>query len=125
MSIGVIITAVIIYIWPEAWMCDPICTYFFAIIVMCTTIPVTKRCISVLMEGTPEKFDTKQLVKDIWALNTEEENHIIDVHDLHVWSISVGKLAMTVHIKSKEPLKTLGQVTDLCRRKYNLNHTVV
>lgn len=59
MSIGVIITATIIYIWPEMWMCDPICTYFFAIIVMVTTIPVTKRCIKVLMEGTPEKFDTK------------------------------------------------------------------
>jgi len=26
-------------------MCDPICTYIFAILVMCTTIPVTKRCI--------------------------------------------------------------------------------
>lgn len=65
------------------------------------------------------------MVKDIWALNTEEEKNILDVHDLHVWSISVGKLAMTVHVKSNNPLKTLSQVTDLCRRKYNLNHTVV
>jgi len=106
-------------------MCDPICTYFFAIIVMFTTIPVTKRCFKVLMEGTPEKFDTKQLVQDIFALNTDEEQDIIDVHDLHVWSISVGKLAMTVHVRSKNPLKSLGQITDLCRRKYNLNHTVI
>ena len=62
MSIGVIITSVIVYFWPEAWYADPICTYFFAVIVIFTTVPVTKRCISVLMEGTPEKFDTKQLV---------------------------------------------------------------
>jgi len=101
MSIGVIIASIIIYIWPEAWMCDPICTYFFAVIVCFTTIPVTKRCLGVLMEGTPEKFDTKSLIADIWALNLpDEEKVIIDVHDLHVWSISVGKLAMTVHVKS-------------------------
>jgi solute carrier family 30 (zinc transporter), member 2 len=48
------------------------------------------------------------------------------VHDLHVWSISMGKNAMTVHIVvAQDPLKTLQQVTDLCRRKYSLNHTVI
>ena len=78
-----------------------------------------------MMEGTPEKFDVKQLNKGIWALNTEDDKDIVDVHDLHVWSISVGKNAMTVHIKSLNPLKTLSQVTDLCRRKYALNHTVI
>lgn len=32
---------------------------------------------------------------------------------------------MTVHIKSKKPLKTLAAVTDLCRRKYRLFHTTI
>jgi zinc transporter 2 len=125
MSVGVIIAAGIITIWPEAWMCDPICTYFFAIIVLVTTIPVTKKCIRVLMEGTPEKFDTKKLTEEIWALNTEDCKDILDVHDLHVWSISIGKNAMTVHIVSNNPLKTLSEVTDLCRREFALNHTVI
>lgn len=107
-SVGVIIAGAIIYCHPEAWMCDPICTYIFAILVLCTTIPVTNRCIKILMEGTPDKFNVKQLSADIWSLNTEEEKNIIDVHDLHVWSISVGKNAMTVHIVSGNPLKTLG-----------------
>lgn len=99
MSIGIIIAASIIAIWPQLWMIDPICTYLFGVIVMFTTWPVTKRCFKVLMEGTPEQFDTKALVADIWALNVEgEEKTILDVHDLHVWSISVGKLAMTVHV---------------------------
>lgn len=106
-------------------MCDPICTFIFAIIVICTTIPVTKRCIMVLMEAAPERFDMKQLEKDIWALNTEGNKLILDVHDLHVWSISLDKNAMTVHVISTNPLKTLGEVTDLCRSKYSLNHTVI
>jgi len=125
MSIGVIIAAIIIYIWPQAWVCDPICTYLFAVIVIITTYPVTRKCIVVLMEGTPDKFDTKKLMQEIWALNTEQCKDIIDVHDLHVWSISVGKNALSVHIVSNNPLKTLGEVTDLCRRKFGIYHTVI
>ncbi len=36
-SVGVILAATIIYIYPEYWYADPICTYFFALIVLWTT----------------------------------------------------------------------------------------
>jgi len=87
---------------------------------MITTLPITKKCIKILMEGTPEEFNVKQLSADIWALNKQDgsKKNIVDVHDLHIWSIASGKNAMTVHIKSHHPLQTLSQVTDLCRRKY-------
>jgi len=77
------------------------------------------------MEGTPVSFNIVGLTNDIWKLNTEGQEDIVDVHDLHVWVISVGKNAMTVHIKSHQPLKTLNEVTKLCRKKYNLYHTVI
>jgi len=125
MSVGVIIAATIIYFFPNLWFCDPICTYLFSVIVMFTTIPVLRKCIHVIMEGVPAGFDIKTFQADIWALNTEGHMDIMDVHDLHVWSISVGKLAMTVHIKSHRPLKTLSEVTNLCRSKYQLFHTVI
>ena len=125
MSVGIIIASIIIYIWEDLWWFDPLCTYLFAVIVAVTTIPTTKRCLLVLMEGAPTNFDAAQLKKDILGLNTAQENYIKDVHDLHVWSISVGKLAMTVHVKSENPLHSLGKITDLCRDKYNLNHTVI
>ena len=68
-SVGVIIAALIIYFEPRAWFVDPICTYIFAIIVVVTTIPITKRCLKILMEGTPDEFNVKQLSEDIWAHN--------------------------------------------------------
>ena len=85
MSVGIIIASIIIYIWPDLWWLDPILTYLFAVIVAVTTIPTTKRCLLVLMEGTPTNFNAAQLKKDILGLNTHEENFIKDVHDLHVW----------------------------------------
>jgi len=74
------------------------------------------------MESTPENINTETLEQDIWEQNKPD---IIDVHDLHVWSLSQGRLAMSVHIKSRKPLKTLAAVTDLCRRKYHLFNTTI
>ena len=83
-SIGVTIAATIIYFYPAAWVADPVCTFLFSVLVMCTTFPVVKKCILIVMEGAPVNFDMVALTKDIWDLNTEGHEDIIDVHDLHV-----------------------------------------
>ena len=122
MSIGVIIAAVIIYIVPSWWFFDPICTYFFSIIVVVTTIPIIKNIIIVMMEGVPKAMNVEQMREDIQRECGED---IEEIHDLHVWTISVGKVSMTGHVVSTKPLKTLAQVTDLLRRKYKLFHTTI
>ena len=123
MSVGVIIAAFFIWLNPNLWWFDPLCTYLFSVIVMFTTIPIVKNCIQILMEGTPPGINLEKLTNDI--INLDREN-IVDVHDIHVWQIAAGKNTMSGHIKSRKPLKTLAQVTDLIRRKpYNLHHTTI
>ena len=102
MSIGVIIAAVAIYFKQEWRIVDPICTYLFSVIVCCTTLPVFKDCINVLLEGTPTVVDIESLELDILNLPG-----VLEIHDLHVWSISVGKYALSAHITSETPLKSL------------------
>ncbi len=102
MSVGVIIAAILIYIWPALWFADPFCTYIFSLIVIYTTLPLAKSCLQVMMEGAPDRIDTLQLESDIWSLN-KEKSLIRGVHDLHVWSINTNNIAMTVHIISQEP----------------------
>lgn len=122
MSVGVIIAATVIYFFPSLWYVDPLCTYFFSIIVAITTLPIIKNIIIVMMEGAPKAVNVEQLRRDI---ELECGDDIQNIHDLHVWTISMGKISMTGHIQSVKPLKTLAQVTDLCRRKYNLYHTTI
>ena len=55
-SVGVVIAAIIIYFYPNFIIADPICTFFFSIIVFFTTIGITKTCINILMESCPEKY---------------------------------------------------------------------
>lgn len=85
MSVGVIIAATIIYFRPDMWYADPICTFLFAIMIVCTSYPSLKRCVMVLMEGAPASINISEMEEKILNLNTED---IIDCHDLHVWQIS-------------------------------------
>jgi Co/Zn/Cd efflux system component len=85
MSVGVITAATIIYFRPDLWWFDPICTYAFAIMILCTSYPTIKNCVDVLMEGAPENVDASELESDIWEQN---KGDLIDVHDMHVWSLS-------------------------------------
>jgi zinc transporter 2 len=101
-SIGVIIAAVIIYIKPTWNLADPLCTFLFSIIVIFTTIPIMKDCVRVLMEGTPASVDIEKLKTDLKSIKGVNR-----IHDLHVWSLSVGKLALSVHLDSEIPLITL------------------
>lgn len=57
MSVGVIIASIIIYIWPDLWYMDPVCTYLFSVIVAFTTLPIVKKCLTIMMEGTPDDIN--------------------------------------------------------------------
>lgn len=122
MSVGVIIASIIIYLWPNLWMCDPICTYLFSVIVTVTTLPIVKKCMTIMMEGTPDEIDTQKLQQSI--IDADKEN-ICEIHDLHVWTLGGGKLSMSCHIRTHTPLKTLAKVTNMVRSDYQLYHTTI
>jgi Co/Zn/Cd efflux system component len=50
------------------------------------------------MEATPKNLDVAECFKDLVNIDSVEE-----IHDFHVWSLSVGKLAMSAHIRSSNP----------------------
>ena len=62
MSIGVICAATIIYFKPDWQIADPMCTFFFSVLVVVTVFPISKRCIHILMEGTPPIIDLNELI---------------------------------------------------------------
>ena len=50
-SVGVFTAALIIYFKPEWKIVDPICTFIFSVLVLCTTISILRNTMNVLMEG--------------------------------------------------------------------------
>ena len=95
MSIGVVIASLFIYYDSNLKIADPICTYIFSIIVCFTVYPIVKDCMRVLLEGVPDSFNTRKFLEDIRKIEG-----VMAIHDFHIWSISVGKLALSMHIQS-------------------------
>ncbi|KAJ3213931.1 hypothetical protein HDU67_002295 [Dinochytrium kinnereticum] len=93
-SIGVLISSIIILIWPEMTIVDPICTFIFSVFVILTTVTLMNNSLGVLMEATPSDMDPTAIER---SLLTEIPN-VIDVHDLHIWTLTQGKAILTAHI---------------------------
>lgn len=104
-SIGVIIAAAIIWFWPEAKIADPLITFVFTIIIICTSYPTVKKCLLTLMEATPPDMDYHKIET---AIKKCEGVH--DIHDLHIWALTSGKNACSAHITSYTPFKTLKKI---------------
>lgn len=95
-SVGAITAALLIIFFGWAWA-DPLASVVVAILVLISGWRVTKEAVHVLMEGTPKNVDLEQVAQTIEALPA-----VKSIHDLHVWSITSGKNAMSGHVVVKE-----------------------
>jgi solute carrier family 30 (zinc transporter), member 2 len=64
-SVGVVIASLIIYFEPKYVVVDPLCTFVFSIIVLFTTVNITKQCLNILMESSPKKLDRDEITTNI------------------------------------------------------------
>ncbi|MBT2581599.1 cation diffusion facilitator family transporter [Planococcus sp. ISL-109] len=95
-SVGAITAALLIIFFGWAWA-DPLASVLVAILVLISGWRVTKEGIHVLMEGTPKNVDLEQVKRAIEMLPA-----VKSIHDLHVWSITSGRNAMSGHVVIRE-----------------------
>lgn len=119
-SCTIIASGLIVYFYPIYTIADPICTFCFTGIVLFTAYETLKGCIGILMEGAPLEFDVDKLGNELLEING-----VVEVHDLHVWSLSVGKVSMTCHLISTSPQISLKKARDMIKTKYNITHSTI
>lgn len=74
-------------------MVDPLCTVLFSVIVMFTTVRIMRDSFAIIMDAVPADVDVRQLsgrLADVPGVRA--------VHDLCVWSVTVGWPVMAVHL---------------------------
>ena len=76
--------------------------------------------ITVLMEGSPLEFDVEDLKETLKSIEG-----VKDVHDIHVWSMSIGKISMSCHLITEEPQKSLVAARDVIKKRYNITHSTI
>ncbi|CAH2097482.1 unnamed protein product [Euphydryas editha] len=96
-SCGVLLAAVLIKIYPDAKVIDPICTFMFSVLVLLTSARVVRDALTMLMQGVPANFRYRECVAALSALNG-----VRHVHSVHAWALSTHHTVLTAHIAIDE-----------------------
>jgi len=117
-SVAVLVGGLIVW-WKPSWqMLDPIITLVFSVFVMASTVKVLRSSVAVLLEETPANISWKQVFTAI-----SEIDGVSNVHELHIWSISHGEPALTVHCLSTNP-NAIAEINKVCRR-FGIDHVTI
>ena len=119
-SCVVILEGVLIFFLPHIKYIDPIFTLLLTGILLKDAYNHMEGVITVLMEGSPLEFDVADMEK-----NLGEIDGVTGVHDIHVWSLSIGKISMSCHLVTDEPQKSLVLARELIKKKYNITHSTI
>ena len=118
-----VIASLLIYFYairfPLIILLDDICGFTFLIIMLIITWPIAKDCIDILMEAAPKDIDIKSLYNEIKGVSG-----VINIHDIHLWSLSIGRPCISFHILSSSPQKSLEEATKICK-KYGITHCTI
>jgi cobalt-zinc-cadmium efflux system protein len=92
-SIAAIVSGVVIYFWN--WLpIDPIVSVFISALIVVSSVRLLREAIHIIMEGVPGHLDLQEVGEAMAAV----DKRIRSVHDLHIWSLSSGQIALSAHI---------------------------
>lgn len=121
-SIGVIAGALIIKATGWSWV-DSLIAVAIGLWVLPRTWYLLKESINVLLEGVPKGIELQKI-------NTamREVVGIMDIHELHIWSLTSDKVSLTAHLvidPQYESAKVLAATQDLLREQFGILHTTL
>ncbi|KAF6161098.1 hypothetical protein GIB67_007739 [Kingdonia uniflora] len=122
-SIGVMIGGAIVWARPNWLIVDLICTLVFSALVLLTTVSMARNIFAILMESTPQGIDVERLETGIRSIAG-----VYDVHDLHVWSMSAGKVLLSCHVHVDSGVHSndvLFMIKEHCGNIYGIQHVTI
>ena len=91
-SVGVIVAAVVIL--TTGWVyADPLISVLIGLLVLGSSWTILRESVSVLLEAAPSSIDARALGRRL-----SEQPGVVEVHDLHIWTITSGFPALSAHV---------------------------
>ncbi|CAA9386874.1 MAG: Cobalt-zinc-cadmium resistance protein CzcD [uncultured Nocardioidaceae bacterium] len=82
---------------------DAIATLLIALVIVPRALVLAKEALEVLLEATPSHIEPDEIRDHLLGMDG-----VVDVHDLHVWTITSGLPSLSVHVTVED--RTLEQV---------------
>jgi cobalt-zinc-cadmium efflux system protein len=123
-SLGVILAALIITISGATWI-DPLASALIGGVILIGAGRVLRSSIHILIEGTPEGLSLAQIRGGM--LSTAG---VAGVHDLHVWNICSGQVALSAHVlladgEDADRDRLMAQLKERLKGDFNIEHTTI
>lgn len=120
-SFGVIVGGILIILTGNH-VVDPILGFLIAGVITYGSIRLIKESVDILMERTPKHIDVDKLKGEIVKVKG-----VIDIHDLHVWSICSNVHALNTHIlvdsiSVKETENITSEINRRLLEKFGISH---
>jgi cobalt-zinc-cadmium efflux system protein len=121
-SVGVAVAGVVILTtgWVEA---DPLVSILIGVLVLASTWSIIRDSTGILLEAAPRGIDTAALGRRLAAAPG-----IVEVHDLHVWTITSGFPALSAHVLVRPGEDCHGRRRELERLlhdEFGIDHTTL
>jgi cobalt-zinc-cadmium efflux system protein len=92
-SVAIAVAGLIIWVTAGNYWLDPVASLIVAVLICVQALRLLRRSVEVLLEASPAGLDLPALVATMRGTAG-----VVDVHDLHVWSLSSEVHAMSAHL---------------------------
>ena len=121
-SAGVVVAAVVILTtgWLEA---DPLVSVLIGLLVLASSWSILRDSTSILLEASPRGIDTRVVGERL-----ARAPGVVEVHDLHIWTITSGFPALSAHVLVGRGEDCHGRRRELERlldREFGIEHTTL
>jgi cobalt-zinc-cadmium efflux system protein len=100
---------------------DPIASAFVGLLIIPRTWKLLRDAVDILLEGTPKGVDLADVRRHIL-----EADGVLDVHDLHAWTITSGMNVISAHVvieSAADPVRVLDDVSICLSNDFDIEHS--
>jgi len=108
----------------QNWI-DPVLSMVIAALILWSSIDIVRETLNILLEGTPRGLTLSQI-----RAGMEAVDGVINVHDLHVWSLGSQSHALACHVQISDipPSESNGillKINTLAKDRFHIHHTTI
>jgi cobalt-zinc-cadmium efflux system protein len=121
-SVGVVMAAIVVM--ATGWtIIDPLVSVGIAVVIVPRTWRLLTQAVNVLLEGTPAHL----ALNEIEAAMVQVAG-VRRIHDLHVWTLTSGREAMSAHVVVEDPRESdrlLEALHAVLHARFGIDHTTI
>jgi cobalt-zinc-cadmium efflux system protein len=122
-SMGAILASIAILVSGYV-LADPLISIVVAVLILGSSWMVIRDAVDILLEGTPSHINIVSLREELGRVDG-----VGSVHDLHVWTLTSGVLAMSCHIVAENDsynrTDLLTRVNGLAKDQFHIDHSTI